>query len=190
MFRKILHNNFLLLVIIFAFAFVAFGGFNQIDAQTLPTEEDVIPAGCVDVDGSGDLNEIDCGSPQNDSCSACGGGSTEDENEVGNGAGTGAGTEGEIDWTGVDLTIQDVADIINGLACWLIRVIFAVMVIFLILAGLRFMAAQGDPAKLTTAKKNLTQVLIGIVVIMAVYVIIATIANAVGSDFSFVPLVC
>lgn len=98
---------------------------------------------------------------------------------------------GEGNWMGIDLSIQDVADIINGLACWLTRIATAVMVIFLVLAGMRFMNARGDPAKWTTAKKNFQQVLIGILVIMAVYVIIATVAHAVGrTDFSLIPLVC
>ena len=64
------------------------------------------------------------------------------------------------------------------------------MVIFIILAGLRFMNARGDPVAFTVAKKNFNHVLLGLLVIMGVYVIIATVANAVGADFSFIPLVC
>ncbi len=91
---------------------------------------------------------------------------------------------------GEDFAIQDVLAIINGLACWLIRVATLVAIIFIVIAGFKFMTAQGDAAKLTGAKKNFQRVLIGIVVIMGVYVIIATVANAVGADFSFIPLVC
>jgi len=98
---------------------------------------------------------------------------------------------GEENWMGIDLSIQDVADIINGLACWLTRIATAIMVIFLVLAGLRFMNARGDPTKYGNAKKNLQHEIIGIMVIMGVYVIIATVANAVGrTDFSLIPLVC
>ena len=62
---------------------------------------------------------------------------------------------------------------------------------FYIIAGLRFMAARGEPKAYDTAKTNFRHVLIGLLVIMGVYVIIATIANAVGvTDFSFIPLVC
>ncbi|MBI2062700.1 MAG: hypothetical protein HYT61_00435 [Candidatus Yanofskybacteria bacterium] len=92
--------------------------------------------------------------------------------------------------TGVDLTVEGVFNIITGLACWLSRVAVAVMVIFIVLAGLRFMNARGDAGKWTDAKKNFNQVLLGTLVIMGVYVIIATVANAVGADFSFIPLVC
>lgn len=91
----------------------------------------------------------------------------------------------------VDLTIQGVFNIITGLACWLLRVIGFVLVIFIILAGLRFMAAQSNSNKFTSAVTNFRNVLIGTLVILGVYVIIATIANAVGlTNFSFIPLVC
>ena len=106
---------------------------------------------------------------------------------------SGGGTDGagEENWMGIDLTIQDVASIINGLACWLTRIATAIMVIFLVIAGLRFMYARGEPAKYESAKKNFQHVLIGILVIMAVYVIIATVVHAVGrTDFSLIPLVC
>lgn len=107
------------------------------------------------------------------------------------GGGERGGPTDEADWMGVDLTIQDVFAIINGLACWTTRVAVFIMVIFIILAGLRFMNARGDPAAFTAARKNFNHVLIGLIVIMGVYVIIATIANAVGvTDFSFIPLVC
>uniref|UniRef100_A0A7V3J991 Uncharacterized protein n=1 Tax=candidate division CPR3 bacterium TaxID=2268181 RepID=A0A7V3J991_UNCC3 len=103
----------------------------------------------------------------------------------------GGGEGGEGDWTGVDITIEDVANIIEGIACWLTRIATAIMVIFLVLAGLRFMNARGNPTAYQAAVKNFQNVLIGILVIMAVYVIIATIAYAVGrTDFSLIPLVC
>ena len=101
------------------------------------------------------------------------------------------GGPGEADWMGIDLTIQDVFAIINGLACWFARIASLLMVIFIILAGIRFMAARGDPKAYDVAKKNFGHVLIGLLVILGVYVIIATVANAVGvTDFSFIPLVC
>ncbi len=136
------------------------------------------------------------GNPEGNWCTKgtqCVSGKCSDGNLCLAGAGPGEAGKpgGEGNWMGIDLSIQDVADIINGLACWLTRIATAVMVIFLVLAGMRFMYAQGDTAKLTAAKKNFQQVLIGILVIMAVYVIIATVAHAVGrTDFSLIPLIC
>ena len=97
---------------------------------------------------------------------------------------------GDENLPGEDLTIQGVFNIINGIACWLLRVVSVVMVIFVILAGFRFMAARGDPRAFVSAKKNFFHVFVGILVILGVYVIIATVANAVGADFSFIPLAC
>lgn len=99
--------------------------------------------------------------------------------------------QGNDDWLGIDLSIQDVAYIIDGLACWLLRVSMLLAIIFIILAGIRFMAAQGNPAGYQKAKTNFFHVLIGVIVIVGVYEIIATVANAVGrTDFSFIPLIC
>lgn len=101
------------------------------------------------------------------------------------------GTGGNDDWLGIDLSIQDVAYIIEGIACWLLRVSMLLAIIFIILAGIRFMAAQGNPASYQKAKTNFFHVLIGVIVITGIYEIIATVANAVGrTDFSFIPLIC
>jgi hypothetical protein len=141
--------------------------------------ENALPADCFDTDGDDEITEDDCETSQNEMCSLCEGGG-------------GEGKEGgEGNWMGIDLTIQDVESIISGLACWLTRIATAIMVIFLVLAGLRFMHARGNPTAYQSAVKNFQHVLIGILVIMAVYVIIATVAYAVGrTDFSLIPLVC
>ncbi len=92
---------------------------------------------------------------------------------------------------GQDLQASDVLKIVVGLSCWLTRVAFTLAIIFVILAGFRFMAAQGNQTKYGEAVKNFQTVLLGILVIYGVYVIIATVAHAVGiTDFSFIPLVC
>ena len=91
---------------------------------------------------------------------------------------------------GEDLEANDVINIIIGLSCWLTRVAFTLTVIFVIWVGLKFMAAQGNPTKYGDAVKSFQHALLGILVIYGVYVIIATVANAVGASFSFIPLVC
>ena len=92
---------------------------------------------------------------------------------------------------GEDLEAGDITRIVVGLSCWLTRVAFTLTIIFVIIAGLRFVAAQGNPSKYQEAVKNFQTVLLGILVIYGAYVIIATVAHAVGvTDFSFIPLVC
>ena len=97
----------------------------------------------------------------------------------------------DSDFLGIqDFTVQKIAGIITGFACWLISVVLAIMVIFLIWAGIRFFLARGNETAVTDARKNLTWTLVGILVILATNVIIATVANALGGDYSYLPLNC
>jgi len=94
------------------------------------------------------------------------------------------------DFIGIDLTVDKIANIITGFACWLIGIVLVIMVIFLVIAGIRYFLAKGNPVKVTDATKNLQWTLVGILVILATNVIIATVANALGGDYSFLPLNC
>ena len=92
---------------------------------------------------------------------------------------------------GIDLTIQDVVGIITGLACWITRVALVFIVVAVIYFGVKFLTAQGDPTKLTDAKRSFLWGLVGILVILGTYTIIATVANALGADYTlFIPLRC
>ena len=95
------------------------------------------------------------------------------------------------DQPGINLSIQDVLGIITGLACWITRVALALMVVFIVYYGVKFMMAQGDPTKLTEARKSFLWGLVGVLVILGTYTIIATVANALGADYTlFIPLRC
>ena len=95
------------------------------------------------------------------------------------------------DFLGIeDFTVQKIAGIITGFACWLIGVVLAIMVIFLIWAGIQYFLAGGNETKVADATKNLTWTLVGILVILATNVIIATVANALGGNYSYLPLNC
>lgn len=95
------------------------------------------------------------------------------------------------EYQGVDLTIQSIFGIITGLACWFTRFALVLMVVMIVLYGIKFMTAQGNPAKLDEAKKSLTWAIVGVLVIMGTYTIIATVANAVGGDYTLIaPLNC
>ena len=95
------------------------------------------------------------------------------------------------DYLGIkDFTVQKIANIITGFACWLIGIVLAVMVIFLIIAGVRYFLARGNETAVSDATKNLKWTLVGILVILATNVIIATVANALGGNYSFLPLKC
>ncbi len=101
------------------------------------------------------------------------------------------GSQAEGDYQGIDLTIQSVFGIITGLACWFSRFALILIVVYIIIYGIKFMMAQGDTTKIGDAKKSLTWGLVGVLVILGTYTIIATVANALGGDYSLiVPLNC
>ncbi|MEK7121659.1 MAG: hypothetical protein AAB857_03045 [Patescibacteria group bacterium] len=94
-------------------------------------------------------------------------------------------------YQGVDITIQNVFGIITGLACWFTRFALILIVVYIIIYGIKFMMAQGNPTKYEEAKKSFTWGLVGVLVILGTYTIIATIANGLGADYSLiVPLDC
>lgn len=99
----------------------------------------------------------------------------------------------DSDFIGVqDFTVQRIARIITGFACWLIGIVLAIMVVFLVWSGIRFFWARGNETAVGDAKKNLTWTLVGILVILATNVIIATVANALqpGLNYRLLPLNC
>ena len=92
---------------------------------------------------------------------------------------------------GINLSIQDVLGIITGLACWITQVALVLIVVAVVYFGVKFLTAQGDPTKLTDAKRSFLWGLVGIIVILGTYTIIATVANALGADYTlFLPLRC
>ena len=94
-------------------------------------------------------------------------------------------------YQGIDLTIQSVFGIITGLACWFTRFALILIVVYIIIFGIKFMMAQGNATKYEEAKKSFTWGLVGVLVILGTYTIIATVANALGADYSLiVPLRC
>src|SRR3989344_2002472 len=96
------------------------------------------------------------------------------------------------DQPGINLTIQDVLGIITGLACWITRVALVFIVVAVVYFGVKFLTAQGDPTKLTEARKSFMWGLAGIIVILGTYTIIATVAYSLGvTEYGrFIPLRC
>jgi len=93
-------------------------------------------------------------------------------------------------YQGINLTIQSVFGIITGLACWFTRFALILIVVYIIIYGIKFMMAQGNPTKYEEAKKSFTWGLVGVLVILGTYTIIATVANFLGGNYSPIPLNC
>lgn len=95
------------------------------------------------------------------------------------------------EFPGVDLTIQSVFGIITGLVCWFTRLALIFIVVMVVYYGIQFMMARADAARFGEAKKSFTYGMVGVLVILGTYTIIATIANGLGADYSLIiPLDC
>ncbi len=83
---------------------------------------------------------------------------------------------------GIDLTLDKLLNIINGLACWLTDFALILIVVAIVFFGVKFLISQGDPGKIGDARKGLTWAVVGTLVILGTYTIIATVTNAINSD--------
>ena len=94
-------------------------------------------------------------------------------------------------YQGIDLTIQSVFGIITGLACWFTDFALVLIVVYVVIYGVKFMMAQGDPTKYGKAKVSLKWGLLGILIILGTYTIIFTVADFLGGDYTLLtPLIC
>ncbi len=96
---------------------------------------------------------------------------------------------GTADLPGIDLSIDDLEDILLGLVCWIYRMAFALIVIFIIWTGIRYLYSGGNPQKISQIHQAFLWVFIGAVVILGVGVIIATISAALDLP-SITPIIC
>ena len=83
---------------------------------------------------------------------------------------------------GINLTLEGIVNIVQGLTCWIANVALILVVIFVVYYGIMFLMSRGDSTKVTEARKALTWGVVGIVVILATYTIIASVANFIGGQ--------
>lgn len=81
---------------------------------------------------------------------------------------------------GVDLSAQSVLNIVMGLTCWFSRVVALLMVLMIIFYSIQIMISRGDTEKFNSGKTGLQWAIVGAIIILGVYSIVATVANAVG----------
>jgi len=81
---------------------------------------------------------------------------------------------------GAAVTLGDVKDIIETIARFLILVSVIVAVIFIVWGGMMYMMAGDDAAKATAAKSRIVNGIIGALVVLAVGLILQTLAGLVN----------
>lgn len=94
------------------------------------------------------------------------------------------------DQPGVDITIQQIRNAIITLVCWTTQIAIFIIVFFVLFYGWLFFKSQGNPTKTGEAWKALRYGLLGIIVILGAYTIIATVTNALGGKANPIPINC
>ena len=85
--------------------------------------------------------------------------------------------------TGSAITLQEIQDRIEQIARFLIIVGVILAVIFIIWGGIAYMFAGGDETKSTAAKDRIKNGIIGAAVVLAVGVILQTVAGLIARSF-------
>jgi len=78
------------------------------------------------------------------------------------------------------LRFKTIADFIAGALQVLVMVALPIIVLFLVIAGFKFISAQGNEGKLSEAKKNFFFVIIGAGLIMGAWILAKLIAGTVS----------
>lgn len=81
------------------------------------------------------------------------------------------------------VTLTEIEDIIRGIARFLIIVSIVIAVIFIVLGGIMYMAARGNEEAVGKAQTTIKNGIIGAVVVLAVGVILQTLAGIVSRSF-------
>lgn len=91
---------------------------------------------------------------------------------------------------GVALTFDRVIDILLGLTCYAAQLAGLLLIGALAFYGIQIILSRGNPDSFGAAKKSLGWAIVGGIVILGTYTIIATVATAVGASVPILPLNC
>ena len=84
---------------------------------------------------------------------------------------------------GNPVTLNEIGDTIQLIARWLIVISVVIAVIMIIWGGIMWMAARGDDKKVEAARKTIWNGIFGAAIVLAVGVIMQTIASVVNRGF-------
>jgi Type IV secretion system pilin len=78
------------------------------------------------------------------------------------------------------LAVNSINDVIDGLKGWVMGILAAVATLFLVVGGLRYMTAGGDPAQAEQAKGNFKAALAGYALAVLAPVILQALQGILG----------
>jgi len=88
-------------------------------------------------------------------------------------------------YTGEPVTLSKIQDVITSVAKFLILISMIIAVIFIVWGGMMYMMAGDDAAKATAAKSRIVNGIIGALVVLAVGLILQTLATVVNWEIFF-----
>ena len=88
-------------------------------------------------------------------------------------------------YAGTPLTLFDIGDLVNTVARFLILISVIIAVIFIVWGGMMYMMAGDDAAKAGAAKSRIVNGIIGALVVLAVGLILQTLASLVDWTLFF-----
>lgn len=93
-----------------------------------------------------------------------------------------AGAQGLVTCEGVDCNFCTFAEMVNNIVQWLVAILTLVAVMLMVYAGFKLVTSAGDTSAVQEAKKLLTNVIIGFVIILAAWTLVDTLIKALASD--------
>lgn len=78
------------------------------------------------------------------------------------------------------LAVKSIPEVIDGLKLWVMGILAAVATLFLVIGGLRYMTAGGDPAQAEQAKGNFKGALAGYALAVLAPVILQVLQGILG----------
>ena len=75
---------------------------------------------------------------------------------------------------------KNINEVISGITGWIMGIIALVATMFLVIGGLRYMAARGDPAQVEQAKGNVKAALVGYALAVLSPVVLQVLQGIIG----------
>jgi Na+-driven multidrug efflux pump len=86
---------------------------------------------------------------------------------------------------GTGLSDKSVAQIIRNLLTWLLGIVGVIAIIGFVISGIQYLTSAGNEDQMQSAKRNLLYSIIGVVVVLASFVIIQAIQYALEAKSMF-----
>ncbi|MEV4283466.1 pilin [Actinoplanes xinjiangensis] len=78
------------------------------------------------------------------------------------------------------LAAKSIPEVVDGIRLWIMGILVTVATLFLVIAGLRYTAAGGDPAQVEQAKANFRSALIGYALAVLAPVVLQVLQGILG----------